>query len=81
MPNLTNLIRTARADYQAGCAARGNPLGYGFASEGDIKVHVIPVQPRGMSSKWSSRADVYVGGKRLKTAEVHQMLKAEGAVQ
>ena len=49
----------------------------GWATEGNVHVSVIPVQPRGMSSKWSERADVYIDSKRVKTADVKAMLKAE----
>ena len=77
MTNLTALIRTARANRAAACAAKASVLASGSSSEGNVCVSVIPVQPRGMSSKWSERADVYMDGKRVKTAEVKAMLKAE----
>jgi hypothetical protein len=79
MTNLTALIRTARAARAAAMAAKGNPLVGGSASEGNVSVYVIPVQPRRMSSKWGERADVYMDGKRMKTAEVKEILKAEAA--
>ena len=79
MTNLTNLIRTARANRAAHMAEGKSILVSGSASEGGVSVHVIPVQPRGMSSRWSERADVYIDGKRVKTADVKAMLKAEGA--
>lgn len=77
MTNLTNLIRTARDNRAAAVKAKGHPLAGGSASEGTVSVYVIPVQPRGMSSKWGERADVYMDGKRMKTAEVKAILKAE----
>jgi hypothetical protein len=51
----------------------------GYAKEANVEVRIVPVQPRGMSNKWSHRADVYMNGKRLKTAEVAEILKAEAA--
>jgi len=88
MTNLTNLIRTARANRAAksletwtrsdGKVMQNGVLASGYASEGNVSVSVIPVQPRGTSSKWSERADVYMDGKRLKTAEVAAILKMEG---
>ena len=89
MTNLTALIRTARANREAraletytrtdGKVLVKGESASGYAAADGVEVRVIPVQPRGMSSKWSHRADVYMGGKRLKTEEVAAILKAEAA--
>lgn len=77
MTKLSQLIAAARADRAAKMAAERNVLVHGSAADGNVRVFVIPVQPRGLSSKWGERADVYLDGKRIKTAEVAAMLKAE----
>lgn len=89
MINLTALIAKARAAKAAhaletftrsdGKVIQHGTGASGHAVEGNVAVYVIPVQPRGMSSRWTERAIVYVDGKVMKTAEVKAALKAEAA--
>lgn len=82
MTNLTALIAKARNENLAATAASGKPYpNYSDLREGNVVVRIVPVQPRGLKS-WSPsciRADVYIDGRRIQTAELKELLKAEAA--
>lgn len=82
--NVTALISAARANRAAKigteCPTTGRVRGvltYGYAKEGEIEVRIIPVQGRATARDWSTRADVYRDGKRIKAADLKAILKAE----